>query len=480
MLQNKFSILQISDLHKLEGTDYVSLLHTLVVDRDRYCQEGVLPPSFIVVCGDVVQGASSETEIRDQYVEVEKFLDGLVSVFLNGERERMIIVPGNHDMNRVASSDSFVDSPNTPVVDYDEFKKHNTDLRWDWRQHKYQRISDYNRYNGRFDLFIEFYNRFFDGIRTYPTDPVMEAYTECFPKENVAFACFNSCCGLDHLNTSASIPEDAIISVASKLINYKNDGYMTIGVWHHHYYGSPFQINYLDKSIFDTMMQFGICLGLFGHQHLSQVAEEITNLYTQDDEEYKKQRMLLISSGTLFGGAKELQPGCKRQYNILDVEMKNGKAEISVHIREDNNPNISSKLPHWGRKFVNSQGFVKNIVYFKHLNENEILVNIDHYVRSSGDYAYGCNAIKNLPNINNRAQDLFDEYLTEVKDYRTLSTIIDHPTTASDFILLISTAIKEDNQKAMKSLTVNMQLMTLCQTDGYLQSQYEDMLNHIK
>ena len=42
------------------------------------------------------------------------------------------------------------------------------------------------------------------------------------------------------------------------------------------------------------------------------------------------------------------------------------------------------------------------------------------------------------------------------------------------------TLVKEDNQEAMKSLTVNKQLTTLCQTDGYLQSQYEDMLNHIK
>ena len=480
MLQNKFTILQISDLHKLEGTDYVSLLHTLVVDRDRYCQEGVLPPSFIVVCGDVIQGARTEVEIRNQYAEVETFLDDLVSLFLNGERKRMIIVPGNHDMNRVASTDSFIDSTNTPAADYDEYKKHNTDLRWDWKQHKYQRINDYKRYNGRFDLFVEFYNRFFDGIRTYPTDPVMEAYTEYFPKENIAFACFNSCHGLDHINTSADIPEEAIDSIAGDLIRYSNDGYLILGVWHHHFYGSPYQVNYLDKGVFDTMMQFGIHVGLFGHQHLSQVASEITNLYAQDEVEYRRERMLLISSGTLFGGAKELQQGCKRQYNIIEVDMSNGEAEVTVHIREDKNPNISSKLPHWVRKNVTSNGKVSNTVFFKHLSNDEILVNIDHYVRRTEDYAYGCIAIKNLPVVNKRAQELFNEYLTEVKDYRTLSFVIDHPTTASDFILLISTAIKEDNQEAMKSLTVNMQLTTLCQTDGYLQSQYEDMLNHIK
>lgn len=479
MKQNKYSILQISDLHKLKGTTYNSLLQTLLVDKARIEQEGIIPPSFIVVCGDVVHGADTEEKIRNQYTEVEDFLNELVTEYLDGNKKRMIIVPGNHDMNRIASAASFSNSSKTKKKDYEEYKYHNTDLRWNWILHKYQRINDQSKYDSRFALFVEFYNRFFAGIRSYPTDPVMEAYTEYFPKENIAFACFNSCHGLDHINTSANIPEEAVNSIAADLIQYTNDGYLTIGVWHHHFYGSPYQINYMDKEIFDTMMQFGIRIGLFGHQHLSQVACEITNLYAQETEEYRRERMLLISSGTLFGGEKELQHGCKRQYNIIEFDMKNGEANVTVHIREDKNPNINSKLPHWVCKNVNAQGKVDNKVYFKKLNEDEILVNIDHYVRSNSDYAYGCEAIKALPQIPMRAQELYHNYLLEIKDYDSLVRVIGTPEKAEEYFLLISTAKSEGNQSAMRDLAEDTLLKNLCQQDSLLKEKYQEMLDYI-
>lgn len=480
MKKNKFSILQISDLHKLKGTNYHSLLQTLLADKSRYEQEGVTSPSFIVVCGDVVHGADTEAKIRNQYTEVEEFLNNLVDKFLNKDKKRMIIVPGNHDMNRIASEASFTKSSNTKKKDYEEYKGHNTDLRWNWNKHQYQRINDKTQYDSRFDLFIEFYNRFFTGIRSFPTDPVMEAYTEYFPKENIAFACFNSCHGLDHINTSADIPEEAIDSIAGDLISLGNDGYLTVGVWHHHFYGSPYQVNYMDKGIFDTMMQFGIHIGLFGHQHLSQVAAEITNLYAQDEEEYRRERMLLISSGTLFGGAKELRQGCKRQYNVIEFDMKNGEAEVTVHIREDKNPNISSKLPHWVRKNVTPNGKVVNTVFFKHLSDDEILVNIDHYVRTKGEYAYGCLAINDLPQKTQRAQELYSEYIKEIKDYHTLLEVIGTPETSQDYILLIATAKSDGNQDAMMNLLADQNLIELCKTDSYLREKYEEMQNQME
>lgn len=479
MKQKKFSLLQISDLHKLKGTTYNSLLQTLLADKARIEQEGITPPSFIVVCGDVVHGADTEAKIQSQYAEVEIFLNDLVTHFLNGEKKHMIIVPGNHDMNRIASSASFINSTKTKKKDYEEYKYHNSDLRWNWKLHKYQRIHDQSKYDSRFALFVDFYNRFFAGIRSYPTDPVMEAYTEYFPKENIAFACFNSCHGLDHINTSANIPEEAVDSIAGDLIKFSNDGYLTIGVWHHHFYGSPYQVNYMDKEIFDTMMQFGIGIGLFGHQHLSQVATEITNLYAQEAEEYRRERMLLISSGTLFGGEKELQHGCKRQYNIIEFDMKNGEAEVTVHIREDKNPNINSRLPHWVCKNVNTQGKVVNKVYFKHLHEDEILVNIDHYVRSNSDFVYGCEAINALPQMPKRAQELYHEYLREIKDYESLIRVIETPENADDYFLLISTAKNEGNQSAMSELAEDAHLIDLCQQDSLLKEKYEEMLDLI-
>jgi hypothetical protein len=89
-----------------------------------------------------------------------------------------------------------------------------------------------------------------------------------------------------------------------------------------------------------------IQVGLFGHQHISQVAE----FFSSDmaiEESPENQRILLVSSGTLFGGKKEIPEGYKRQYNIIEIETRNGSAEITIHVREDGNKNVASKIPFW-------------------------------------------------------------------------------------------------------------------------------------
>ena len=52
---NKYSILHISDLHKLEGTKYQALLQSMLTDRDNYTSTGVLAPNYVVVSGDFVR-----------------------------------------------------------------------------------------------------------------------------------------------------------------------------------------------------------------------------------------------------------------------------------------------------------------------------------------------------------------------------------------------------------------------------------------
>ena len=63
---NKYSILHISDLHKLEGTNYRALLQSLLTDRDAYVAAGVVAPKYIVVSGDLIHGGNTEDEILAQ------------------------------------------------------------------------------------------------------------------------------------------------------------------------------------------------------------------------------------------------------------------------------------------------------------------------------------------------------------------------------------------------------------------------------
>ena len=61
-------------------------------------------PDLIAVSGDLVQGADLEhpdpdAEVDAQYREVGDFLNRLSEEFLNADRSRLVIVPGNHDVH---------------------------------------------------------------------------------------------------------------------------------------------------------------------------------------------------------------------------------------------------------------------------------------------------------------------------------------------------------------------------------------------
>lgn len=49
--------------------------------------------------GDLIHGGDSADEIRAQYAETKSFLTSIVDHFLEHDKRRILIVPGNHDMS---------------------------------------------------------------------------------------------------------------------------------------------------------------------------------------------------------------------------------------------------------------------------------------------------------------------------------------------------------------------------------------------
>ena len=94
------TIFHISDLHKPKDLSYETLLDSLVDDKKRWKEESIHFPDFIVISGDLIQGGYTDEDIEKQYNEVSDFLEKLVIEFLNGDKSRLIMVPGNHDVNR--------------------------------------------------------------------------------------------------------------------------------------------------------------------------------------------------------------------------------------------------------------------------------------------------------------------------------------------------------------------------------------------
>ena len=479
---SKFSILHISDIHKIEDVTYQSLLNSIKKDMANWEQEGILRPSIIVISGDLIQGAKTDAEISNQYKDVTWLLEKLTDLILDGRRERLIMVPGNHDVNWGRSEKS-MELSNEADVDEDlesYFEPVLGDVRWNWKLRKYFRIKEHSVYNSRFELFEKFYNEFYQRKRVFPEDPIKGASVIPFDEEKIVFACFNSNYKLDHLNHSGDIDEDAITNIGEEIEKYYDKGYLPIGVWHHNCYGEPRRTDYMDKSIFAPMLLYKFRVGLFGHQHIAQVAEEYANL-EEPEESRKENKLLLISSGTLFGFEKVLRPGQKRQYNIIEIEMGHGRAGIAINTREDWNPNPNSKIPIWRFKEVrySADNKVHANVYFKKIPLMNYILEVDKRAKTTNNYESACDDLIAVGLDKEETRKFFEEYIEKTRtDY--ICRQYEHLRTQDGFILLSGMAVKTMDKELSNKILKDAVFITACEKDGFLRGSAEQLKDIIK
>ncbi len=470
----KYSILHISDIHKIPEVKYDPLVQSLRRDFDSYTvNEGIIEPSFVVVSGDLIQGAYTENEIRNQYNDVESFLNSICEVFLQNDRNRLIIVPGNHDVSRVATMSSMNPATRDYKLCKESFFSGARDIRWNWDEHQFYEITDADAYNKRFDLFVDFYNRFFEGIREYPTKIEEQAYVVINHDYKVCFACFNSCNHLDHLCDTGCISDDALAFIGKELTDCHNSGYLNIGVWHHHFYGRPMETNYMDRDFLNDLLSCNINMGLFGHQHYSQVAEEYSDLLLCKDDSVQK--MLLVSSGTLFGGKKVLAENCHRQYNVIEVEHENGFAHIDINIREDFNPKKDNKIPHWRVKpLPNSTNKIHYDITLRKLSVEKLILLVERQCKEDGDYIKACESIKQISSkMGIDLMPLFKNYLKEVKNYDYVYANVGKVNSVEDAMLKIVAARATQNPAYITDVLADTDIIKL--NDSFVNAQLQKL-----
>lgn len=341
------SILHISDLHRDPANPIRNhvLLDSLERDRDRYTSKEnpkIKPPELVVVSGDVVQGvkfgeSDAEAVLRRQYDEAVEFLDGLANRFVNGDKHRMIIVPGNHDVSDYHFRKSLVS-----VEMSDDAKKElvaqlfspGSRLRWSWSDLRLFEIDDMEMYEQRFAAFADFYDRFYEGSRTYSIDPTKQRDIFDFPAWGISVVGLCSCYNNDLLNRQGSIHPDCIGHVGTHFRKSMYQDRLRIAVWHHNTEGSPSQVDYMDPDIVQNLIDGGFSLGLHGHRHKPEYLD--TRFRHGPDR-----RMTVLSAGTLCGGAA-FRFG--RAYNVIEIEV--GRRAGLLHVREMQNDNL--EMPIWG------------------------------------------------------------------------------------------------------------------------------------
>jgi hypothetical protein len=211
----ELSILHISDLHRDSGSvvTTASLLESLRLDRSRHLAKGLIAPHVAVVSGDIVYGVTDESqtgELQRQYEEALGLLIGLADEFFNGDRERVILIPGNHDVSHphVLRSLAPVPLPKDPTkrrILAEQLREIGSPLRWDARDFVVRRIDDPETYARRFEPFAGFYERFYEGRRTFPIEPDQQVGVHCFPELDLIVVGYSSCCDNDLFNRSGRV-----------------------------------------------------------------------------------------------------------------------------------------------------------------------------------------------------------------------------------------------------------------------------------
>lgn len=345
------SVLQISDLHRdpSNPVNNTVLLDSLERDRDRYTSVDhgrITPPSLIVVCGDIVHGVrhgvpEADTRLQDQYQEASDFLHELASRFVDGDKRRVVLVPGNHDVsdNTFRQSLQPVDiKPGRASELVAQLFAPDTSLRWSWDDLAFSRIQDATVYRARLKAFAEFYTAFYDGHRPYSINPEKQFDVFEHPDVDLVIVGFSSCYNNDPLNRQGSIHPVAIAQASDKMrrLAYPAPP-LRIAVWHHNIEGPPMVSDFMDPDVVQNLIDSGFSLGLHGHRHRPQV------LHTRFQHGSPQRRITVVGAGTLCGGSASR---FGRSYNVIEIDVSNENARLHVREMQNDDP----RAPIWASR----------------------------------------------------------------------------------------------------------------------------------
>jgi 3',5'-cyclic AMP phosphodiesterase CpdA len=347
----RFSILHLSDLHR-DLRDEVAngpLLDSLVRDRDQYERQNppILAPSICVVSGDLVYGvkpgSAASAELDRQYSQAEEFLAGIADTFFAGNRERVVVLPGNHDVSYPAMLESAqrIDIPagaSERKLLTDELFAPRTRLRWSWPEMCFYRICDEEQYERRLEGFARIYERFYSGTRAFSLSPEKQFDLFDYPDLGFSIVALNSCFQNDPLRRAGGFNPTAFSAACRELKDPKRVGWLLAATWHHNIAGGPVQDDYLDVDFLQLLIDAGVSLGFHGHQHVHDCIDERYRLGPG------QRKMTTISASTLCAEPRNLKPGVPRGYNV--VELDTDKWVGRVHSRHMVNSMFN--LPVWG------------------------------------------------------------------------------------------------------------------------------------
>ncbi len=336
-----YTILHISDLHRTRGSSISNdeLLSSLVADFERSAREvpSVSRPDAIVVSGDLVEGLPLESDtypegLKAQYQEAIELLVTLSDELLGGDRSRVVIIPGNHDVDWNCARMAFEIEGHESMDPRSFIRDPDSIFRWSWSNRQIFRLVNSQLYQQRFKYFNDMYKTFYKHAPlAYPVDPERPWNLFNLDNGNILVSAFNSCIINDCFSDLGHISSADLAECHLAIRRVGQQGCLPVAVWHHGVGGPPLASDYIDPATVKLMIDKGFRLGLHGHRHDS--THSPLDLFVST-----KETMAVIGAGAFSVGLSVLPHGVNCRYNVIQIDRENRKGQ--VHVREMNQPNI--------------------------------------------------------------------------------------------------------------------------------------------
>jgi hypothetical protein len=454
----KLSVLHVSDLHRDPANPVRNdvLLDSLENDKRHYSAEQtpmVRLPDLIIVSGDIIQGIKPDTQdpdarLREQYHEALDFLAKLTDRFVGGDRNRVIIVPGNHDVSTYHFEKSLCRVDILPDRKKDlvtQLFQPSSRLRWSWSDFELYEIIDQTLYMQRLSAFADFYTEFYNGTRTYDLDPAKQIDIFDFPAFGLTIAAFSSCYNNDLLKKQGAIHPGCIAIAGTRMRDPSLQNRLRTAVWHHNAEGLPEHSDYMDPDFLQNMIDRGFSLGFHGHQHRAQFL----------DTRFRHgigRKLKVISAGTLGEGVSFWH---RRSYNVVELDTENRTGRL--HVREMKNDNLN--LPIWGQCALPPN----NSAYYDfefdpppepeyHFDVNTAALIEAQRFHDLGNYRKAADLLIPVAPSDALARPLLLDCLVRLKDTRVLIANFDPPTSNDEAIHVMDALWVEEEHDRLREM----------------------------
>jgi 3',5'-cyclic AMP phosphodiesterase CpdA len=316
-------ILDLSDLHYTSDLDEENEAYLLINDlKTVYFGNSdnklrLKDIDYMVICGDLVENGAEEIA----FTKALNFIN-IVSNKLKIPNERIIIVPGNHDLSWAVTMAAYHLAIGTPGVNDKTVTNVGSDI-------FYLKRND-SEWEKKFTNYSSFLYEKLYGI-PYPTNPkeqIKVVTGDFIENTKIAFFMIDTSAKIDQFNREQTyFDTDSLIKAISGL---PKDNIIKIVVGHH-----PLDItnNYGDDILFANVLQnAGFKIYLNGHLHRS-ISIDFVNPQNINPQ------MVMIGAGSLSVKVKGLWPGIGEMYNVIkiskvDESVTSDKIKVTVNTRQ--------------------------------------------------------------------------------------------------------------------------------------------------